>query len=158
VTDGLEWLPVWVASTAFGVSAWASDASTGSVESEGSVFPVGPHGDIPIGIVPLSAHGGGKSGITLTKIFLVLVVVGSARDISVQVSRPSVFSYISVPFGGGSGDSVVIRDTFVASSEFLTERINSVLGWTSTASNSHVIWEAMASVVLEFLGDGFTVP
>lgn len=158
MTDGLEWLPVRVGSAALGIYTWATDANVLSVQSEGSVFPIGPHGDIPSGIVPLSAHSGGKSSITLTKIFLELVVVGGASDVSVQVNGPSVFSYISVPFGVESGDSVVAFDTFVASSEFFTERIDSVLGWSSAAGNSVVSWEAMASVVLKSLGNGSTVP
>jgi hypothetical protein len=106
----------------------------------------------------LSAHGGGKSGVALTKIFFISVGVCGTSEISVQVSRPSVFSYIGVPLSAESGDSVVVRDTFVASGEFLAEGIDSVLGWTSTAGDSFVVWEAVASVVLESLGDGFTVP
>jgi len=106
----------------------------------------------------LSAHSGGKSGIAFAEILFELVVVGGAGDIAVDVSGPSVFSYISIPFGVESSDSVVGFDTFVASSEFLAEGIDTVLGWTSASSNSVVSWEAMASVVLESLGDGFTVP
>lgn len=128
------------------------------VQGVSGVFPVSPHGVGPGSVVPLGAHGGGKSGIALTKISLELVVVGGASDVSVQVSGPSVFSYISVPFGVESGDSVVAFDTFVASSEFLAERIDSVLGWSSATGDSVVSWEAMTSVVLKSLGDSFTVP
>jgi len=158
VAEGLEWEPVWVGSAAFGVSTWASDANVGRVKVEGGVFPIGPLGDIPVGIIPLSAHSGGKSGIAFAEILFVLVVVGGASEISVNVSRPSVFSYVRVPLGAESRDSIVVGDAFVASSECLAERIDTVLGWSSATGNSFVVWKTVAGVVLESLGDGFTVP
>jgi len=159
VAESLEWLPVWVATAAFlGFSSLGTDAGGFVVQGVSLVFPVSPHRVGPFSVVPLGAHGGGKSGIAFTEIFFEGVGVGGTGDIAVQVSRPSVFSYISVPFGVESGDSVVAFDTFVASSEFLAEGIDTVLGWSSAAGDSVVSWEAMASVVLESLGDGFTVP
>jgi len=115
VADGLEWHSVGVVSAAVS-RFWASHTNTGVVVVQGValVFPVSPQVVVPVGIVPLSSQSGGKSGIAFAKVFFVLVVVGSTAQITVDISRPPVFTNIGVPFGGNSGDSVVSGDTFVA--------------------------------------------
>lgn len=115
VADGLEWHPVGVGSAAVS-RFWASHTNAGVVVVQGvaSVFPVSPHSVVPFSIVPLGSQSGGKSGIAFAKVFFVLVVVGSTGQVTVDISRPPVFTNIGVPFGGDSGDSVVSGDTFVA--------------------------------------------
>lgn len=126
-----EWQSFWVASAAFGLHGTStSDASGGVVQSVVGIFPVSPQVGVPVSVVPLLSQGGGKGSIALAKILFVLVVVGSASQVTVGISGPSVFSDVGIPFGGESGDSVVSGDTFVASSEFFAQGVNSILSWS----------------------------
>lgn len=159
VTGGLKRHPFRVVTAAIG-RFWArhTDADVVVVQGVSRVFPVSPHGVIPVGILPLGAQSGGKSGIAQAKVSFVIIGVGSASDIAVGIGRPSVFTFVGIPFRAESRYSVVSSDTFMAPGEFFAKRIDSVLGWSSAAGNSVVSWEAVTSIVLESFGNGGAVP